>query len=133
MRERSLLSRRSIKVFGRDNAADRPPVADPTPRRPRTRPPCPPASFWRKLSGSGRWSGIARRRWWRAVAGTDLHRLPHIADDAAQTVVHRLGCPVASGSVHWLSVTGVQDVARRPGCDDRAGDYGTDRKCTRLN
>jgi hypothetical protein len=77
----------------------------------------PMASFWRKLSRG-------RRRWWRAVAGTDLHRLPHIADDAAQTVVHRLGCPVASGSVHRLGVTGIHNVAWRPGGNDRAGDHG---------
>jgi hypothetical protein len=67
-----------------------------------------------KCSSSGRWrSGIARRWWWRRdVAGTDLHRPPRIADDVAQTVIHRLGCPVATRSVYRLGVTG--GTPRRP-------------------
>jgi hypothetical protein len=88
------------------------------------------ASFWRKLNGSGRWrrwrSGITRRRWWRRrVARADLHRPPRITNDTAQTVVHRLGCPVAARSVYRLGVTGIHHVAARLGCDNRASDHGT--------
>ena len=92
-------------------------------------------SFCRKLNGSAgrrrRRSGIARRRWRRGVTGADLHRPPRIADDPAKTVVQRLGCPIASGSVHRLGVTGVRNVAGRAGGNDRAGDHGTadDPRC----